>query len=125
MGQIQNCPGCPEVSVFLLAENRLLRDTLARLLRKRTAINVVGISRDSGSILNEIADSRCELVLTDCFGSDSNAALLVDLLEQNPDIRILLFGMSVRHRRGGHDASPRATALTAPTISAAEASFRT
>lgn len=93
MGQIQNFPGSEEVSVFLLAENRLLRDTLARLLRKRTAINVVGISRDSKSVLNEITESRCQLVLTDCFGSDSNTGLIVELLAQNPDIRILLFGM--------------------------------
>ena len=93
MGQIQNCLGAPEVSVFLLAENRLLRDTLARSLRKRTAINVVGISRDGNSVLNEIAESRCELVLTDCFGSGSNTALVMELLAQNPDIRILLFGM--------------------------------
>lgn len=93
MGQIQNFPGSEEVSVFLLAENRLLRDTLARLLRKKTAINVVGISRDGKSVLNEITESRCALVLTDCFGSDSNTGLIVELLAQNPDIRILLFGM--------------------------------
>jgi DNA-binding NarL/FixJ family response regulator len=93
MGQIQNCPESPEVSVFLLAENRLLRDTLARLLRKRSEINVVGISRDTKAITNEIAGSNCEVVLTDCFSTECHASLLSDLLNHNADIKILLFGM--------------------------------
>jgi two-component system, NarL family, response regulator DegU len=93
MGQIQNCPESPEVSVFLLAENRLLRDTLARLLRKRSEINVVGISRDTKAITNEIAESSCEVVLTDCFSTESHTSLLSDLLNQNADVKILLFGM--------------------------------
>ena len=93
MGQIQNCPESPEVSVFLLAENRLLRDTLARLLRKRSEINVVGISRDTKAITNEIAESSCEVVLTDCFSTESHTSLLSELLNQNADVKILLFGM--------------------------------
>jgi DNA-binding NarL/FixJ family response regulator len=93
MGQIQSCPESPEVSVFLLAENRLLRDTLARLLRKRSEINVVGISRDTKAITNEIAESNCEVVLTDCFSTESHASLLSDLLSHNADVKILLFGM--------------------------------
>ncbi len=93
MGQIQNCPESPEVSVFLLAENRLLRDTLARLLRKRSEINVVGISRDTKAITNEIAESNCEVVLTDCFSTESHTSLLSDLLNHNADVKILLFGM--------------------------------
>jgi len=36
-----------EVSVYLLAKNRLLRDTLARLLRKRSEISVVGVGGSS------------------------------------------------------------------------------
>jgi DNA-binding NarL/FixJ family response regulator len=93
MGQIHNCPVSPEVSVFLLAENRLLRDTLARLLRKRSEINVVGISRDTKAVTNEIEVSNCEVVLTDCFSSESHAALLYELLNKAPEIKILLFGM--------------------------------
>ena len=93
MGQLQNCPESAEVSVFLLAENRLLRDTLARLLRKRSKIKVVGISRDTKAISNEIAESSCEVVLTDCFSTESHTSLLSELLNQNADVKILLFGM--------------------------------
>jgi DNA-binding NarL/FixJ family response regulator len=93
MEQINNCPASPEVSVFLLAENRLLRDTLARLLRKRSEINVVGISRDSKAVTNEIEVSNCEVVLTDCFSSECHATLLFELLNKAPELKILLFGM--------------------------------
>jgi DNA-binding NarL/FixJ family response regulator len=93
MGQIQNCPVSPEVSVFLLAENRLLRDTLARLLRKRSEINVVGISGDTEAVHNEIAASPCEAVLTDCFSNGNHASLLIELLSRSPELKILLFGM--------------------------------
>ena len=93
MGQIQNCSGSPEVSVFLLAENRLLRDTLARLLRKRSEISVVGISGNTDSVHNEIAATHCEALLTDCFSNGNHSSLLLELLGRNPEIKILLFGM--------------------------------
>ncbi len=93
MGQIHNCPESPEVSVFLLAENRLLRDTLARLLRKRSEVNVVGISGDTEAVRNAIATSGCEAVLTDCFSSGNHTGLLLELLNRCPEIKILLFGM--------------------------------
>ncbi len=93
MGETYNFKLCPEVSVYLLAENRLLRDTLARLLRKRSEINVVGVSRSSETVKDEIISSQCEVVLTDCFDNGAGLAFLHDLLEQGPGIKLLLFGM--------------------------------
>src|ERR1700682_1063636 len=58
------------INVFLIAENRLLRETLSRLLQKRHGIVVVGVSRGAGSAWEEIAASRCEIVLTDCLTCD-------------------------------------------------------
>jgi DNA-binding NarL/FixJ family response regulator len=62
-------------------------------LRKRSEISVVGISRDTKAISNEIGESNCEVVLTDCFSTESHTSLLSDLLNQNADVKILLFGM--------------------------------
>jgi DNA-binding NarL/FixJ family response regulator len=67
MSEPSNCRVSQEVSVYLLAENRLLRDTLARLLRKRSEINVVGVSRGSETSKDEIVGSRCDVVLMDSF----------------------------------------------------------
>jgi DNA-binding NarL/FixJ family response regulator len=82
------------VKVYLLAENRLLRDTLAKLLRKRSEINVVGVGRRSENTKAEIVAANCDVVLTDCFDASPSSAFLQDLLEQNTGIKLLLFGMA-------------------------------
>jgi two-component system NarL family response regulator len=94
MGETYNFKLSPEVSVYLLAENRLLRDTLARLLRKRPEINVVGVSRCSETVKDEIISSKCEVVLTDCFDTTASSSFLYDLLDQDSGIKLLLFGMN-------------------------------
>jgi DNA-binding NarL/FixJ family response regulator len=83
----------PGVSVYLLAENRLLRDTLARLLRKRAEISVVGVSRSSETAKDEIVASQCDVLLMDSFQNERCSALLEDLLDQGSAIKFLLFGM--------------------------------
>ena len=79
-----------EVNVYLLAENRLLRDTLARLLRKRPEINVVGVSHSSETARDEVLESQCDAVLVDSFA----APFIEGLHEQDSNLRILLFGMN-------------------------------
>ena len=66
----------PQVSVYLLAENRLLRDTLARLLRKHSEINVVGVSRSPETVRDELISTHCDVVLTDCFDDTSSVHFL-------------------------------------------------
>ena len=63
MGETTTLKLSSQVRVYLLTENRLLRDTLARLLRKRSEINVVGVSRCSETVKNEIISSHCDVVL--------------------------------------------------------------
>src|SRR6267378_4077634 len=82
-----------EINVFLIAENRLLRETLARLLQKRAGIGVVGVSRGVGSTWEEIAASRCEIVLLDWLTSDRDTSLISELFEHILQIKIVLFGM--------------------------------
>src|SRR5258708_10174185 len=81
------------INVFLIADNRLLRETLERLLQKRAGIGVVGVSRGAGSAWEEVAASRCEIVLTDCLTSDRDASLISELFEHLPQIKVVLFGM--------------------------------
>jgi DNA-binding NarL/FixJ family response regulator len=83
-----------QVSVYLLTENRLLRDTLARLLRKRSEINVVGVSRHSESVKDEIISSHCDVVLTDYFDNTTGSAFLRNVLDQDSGVKLLLFGMN-------------------------------
>src|SRR5208337_3410335 len=94
MGQTDDRKLSPQVSVYLLTENRLLRDTLARLLKKRSEINVVGVSGGAEGLKEEILSSQCDVVLTDCFDSTARSVFLREVLEPNAGVKLLLFGMN-------------------------------
>jgi two-component system nitrate/nitrite response regulator NarL len=58
------------IRTFLLIENRLLRESLARLFRKRTEMSVVGqVSSAEDGPLEQFED-RCDVVLGDCHVLD-------------------------------------------------------
>lgn len=79
------------VNVHLLTENRLLRESLASVLLKRTGICVAGISDNIDTAAEGIASSHCEIVLTDCLTTERGTALLGRLVEESP--RVIVFGM--------------------------------
>jgi DNA-binding NarL/FixJ family response regulator len=82
-----------DLKVFLATENRLLRDTLARLLRKQTGILVVGVVANAENVSGQIVESDCDIVLADYSPSSSNSHSLRDLHEENSHFKIILIGM--------------------------------
>jgi two-component system response regulator DegU len=82
-----------EANVFLATENRLLRDTLARLLRKQSGIRVAGMVANPENISGQVQESACDTVLTDFSPGSSNALLLRTLREENSQLKIILIGM--------------------------------
>ena len=93
MVQISNEIPPASLNVYLLAENRLLRETLARLLQKRGGISVVGVSRYTESSVAEICASQCSILLMDSMATTEDMILLGDLFERVPEIKVVLFGM--------------------------------
>jgi DNA-binding NarL/FixJ family response regulator len=91
--QISNEIPPASLNVYLLAENRLLRETLARLLQKRGGISVVGVSRYTESSAAEICASQCSILLMDSIATTEDMILLGDLFEKVPEIKVVLFGM--------------------------------
>jgi DNA-binding NarL/FixJ family response regulator len=91
--QISNEVPSASLNVYLLAENRLLRETLARLLQKRGGISVVGVSRYTESSVAEICASQCSILLMDSMATTEDMILLGDLFEKVPEIKVVLFGM--------------------------------
>ena len=83
------------IKVFVVAENRLLRETLVRLFRKRSEINIVGDTCCSESSIETIASTNSDLLLLDCFNANAASSddWLADLQESIPDIKVVLFGM--------------------------------
>jgi DNA-binding NarL/FixJ family response regulator len=55
------------IRVFLLIENRLLRQALPRLLRNRPDLLVVGQSGLSEAAPFQVLDARCDVLITDSF----------------------------------------------------------
>jgi len=82
-----------EANVFLATENRLLRDTLARLLRKQSGIRVAGMVANTENISGQVQESACDMVLTDFSPGSSNSLLLHALHEENSQLKIILIGM--------------------------------
>lgn len=81
--------------LYVLAENRLLRQTLVRLFRKRSDINVVGDACCSESAIEDIASAETDLLLLDCFDTNHTSEdWLASLQESIPEIKIVLFGMN-------------------------------
>jgi two-component system, NarL family, nitrate/nitrite response regulator NarL len=94
MSQTGNLNLSKSVNLYLLAENRLLRETLAKFIRKRSDINVVGVGSSLESIVSDIANSSFEVILTDCFDESSHPGFLSLLQQQGVEIKLILFGMS-------------------------------
>jgi DNA-binding NarL/FixJ family response regulator len=92
MGTTNQIP-LPGTDVYLLAENRLVRETLARMLRKRAGICVVGVKSATDSAIEDVVVSGCEVVLTDRLTIFRGATFIQHRAEQLPRLKIVLFGM--------------------------------
>jgi two-component system nitrate/nitrite response regulator NarL len=92
--QISDKQSSSPTKVYVVAENRLLRETLVHLFRKRSNISIVGDTCCSESVIDDIASAKSELLLLDCFDKKHTSEdWLTDLRESIPGIKIVLFGM--------------------------------
>src|SRR5215470_7273596 len=90
---MERVQAAPVENVYLVAEHRLLRETLVRLLKKRPDISVVGEARHTTCSSDEIMNSTCGVLLLDSLTAPCAMQLLDELYERAPQIRIVLFGM--------------------------------
>jgi DNA-binding NarL/FixJ family response regulator len=93
MAQDKNGNESTKVKVFLLAENRLLRETLVRLLEKKGGVSIAGVSRYTESAIEEIMASGCSILLMDSLATTHATTLICDLRELAPQLGVILFGM--------------------------------
>lgn len=120
--------------VFLLAENRLLREALIRLLSKRSDIRVVGANPYSPAVDKEVIAARPSIVVLDSSGlAFAQAQLIPTLQAAIPDLRVVMVDMdpdeatflrAVREGVVGYvlkDASAVEVAATIRAVAAGEA----
>jgi DNA-binding NarL/FixJ family response regulator len=80
--------------VFLLAENRLLREALIRLLSKKGEVRVVGANGYSPAVHHEIIAARPQILLLDSEGLEvSKSALIATLRSAIRNLRIVMVDM--------------------------------
>ncbi|HYM79486.1 MAG TPA: response regulator transcription factor [Candidatus Dormibacteraeota bacterium] len=80
--------------VFLLAENRLLREALIRLLSKRSEVRVVGANSYSPSVHHEILAAHPQIILLDSSGlTFSKSTLISTLRSAIRNLRIVMVDM--------------------------------
>jgi DNA-binding NarL/FixJ family response regulator len=84
------------VEVFLLAENRLLREALIRILAKKSDIRVVGAAPYSPVALEQIKCAHPSIVLLDSIGPVFSDARLVSRLHATiPNVRVAMIDMEL------------------------------
>jgi len=81
-------------AVYLLAENRLLREALIRLLSKKSEVSVVGANAYSTAVHREIIAARPQIILMDSSGSkDTRPTLISTLRSALRNVRIVMVDM--------------------------------
>jgi|SRR5215471_4264641 len=81
-------------AVYLLAENRLLREALIRLLSKKSEVSVVGANAYSTAVHREIIAARPQIILMDSSGSkDTRPSLISTLRSAIRNVRIVMVDM--------------------------------
>jgi two-component system, NarL family, response regulator DevR len=83
-----------QTSVFLLCENRLLREALMRILGKRANVLVAGACGYSPDALNAVIACQPQIVLLDSFGGGrAQPDLLRRIREKLPGASTVMVGM--------------------------------
>lgn len=84
----------PQVNIFLLAQNRLLLEALARILRKKPEFNVVQATSYSLETPGIVAESDCDVLLIDSSVTDVFGFQLVQETAAIAEgVKILMIGM--------------------------------
>ena len=82
------------IQVFILAENRLLREALARILNKKSDIRVVGSAAFSPSVVDDMRVVAPQVLLTDSAAlALSELRLLQELQQVLPSLKVVMIGM--------------------------------
>ena len=84
-----------KINVFLVADNRLLRESLERTLRKRSDISVVGALPFSSTTLEQLIEASTQVFL---FHSLLGEPCALDFIQAArralPEIKVVLVGMA-------------------------------
>jgi len=83
-----------KIRIFLLAENRLLREALTRILSNKSDMRVVGAAGFSPQIVHQIVAAAPDVLLFDSVPFTlCDVELLPDLRKAVPKLKVIMIGM--------------------------------
>ncbi len=89
--------GAPTIKVFVAAENRLLREALARMLSKKGDTEVTGIESEEAFKAEVLARAKPDILLLASRGAlAEDIATIRQVRAAAPQVRILVLGMPQR-----------------------------
>jgi DNA-binding NarL/FixJ family response regulator len=94
MGHLNDVGAKSVTNVFVLTENRLVRESLTRLLQKRQDLNVAGASGFRDFDFEAIVTSGCDVLVMDRLSSPDDRQMIQDLAARMPALKVVLFGMA-------------------------------
>jgi len=84
----------PSVDVFIVSENRLLRETLAKVLRNKVGIGTTVASSFSGNLVQQVADAQVQVLLLDPGRAiESTIQLVKEARAAIPALHVIGIGM--------------------------------
>ncbi|MBV9342496.1 MAG: response regulator transcription factor [Acidobacteria bacterium] len=87
-------------TVFLLAQNRLLREVLSRILSKKNDLQVVGSCALSPDSFAQILSASPEILVIDSFSTTlANTELIREVQQSLPTIKLVMIGMERDERQ--------------------------
>ncbi len=83
-----------KIDVFLLAGNRLFREALAKMLRTKTDVNVIGSEPCSASMIAQVERCNCDVILIDpVTGEYCDIEMVQNIARAAPSARLILVDM--------------------------------
>ena len=93
MESVSEIVPCSYIRVFLMMENRLLREALIRLFRKRSDLVVVGHHGPADTTTSQVLETQFDVLLIDSFQTTWPAAKIARKTEGQPAYKAILIGM--------------------------------
>jgi len=93
MDPVSEIVPCSSIRVFLMMENRLLREALIRLLRKRSDLVIVGEDWPADATACQVLDNQFDVLLIDSFQATWPAAKIARETGGRAAYKAVLIGM--------------------------------
>ena len=81
------------IRIYVLEQNRLLRQGLLQIFRKHTGLTVVGDSKDCTESIEELTKIPCDVLLLNSLGTLQAIRQKAETIERLKQIKLVLFGM--------------------------------